>query len=82
MTLRVGGIECQPGDWIVADDDGVMVVPQAKAVEIANRAMYCLEAENRIRAEINDGGGTLAQVADLYKWEKQVVSGDADEAAR
>ena len=43
------------------------------AVEIANRAMYCLEAENRIRAEIRDGHSTLAQVADLYKWEKKIV---------
>jgi 3-hexulose-6-phosphate synthase/6-phospho-3-hexuloisomerase len=52
-----------------------MVVPARRAVEIANRAMYCLEAENRIRAEIRDGGSTLAQVADLYKWEKKVVGG-------
>jgi 3-hexulose-6-phosphate synthase/6-phospho-3-hexuloisomerase len=73
VSLRFEGIECRPGDWVVADEDGVMVVPQAKAVEIANRAMYCLEAENRIRAEIQDGGSTLAAVVDLYKWEKNVV---------
>ena len=76
VTLRVEGIECRPGDWIVADADGVLVVPRAKAVEVANRAMYCLEAENRIRAEIlSEEGGTLAQVVDLYKWEKNVVGG-------
>ena len=73
--LRVDGIDCRPGDWIVADRDGVIVVPGAKAVEIANRAMYCLEAENRIRAEIKGDGGTLAEVVDLYKWEKKVVGG-------
>lgn len=75
VTLRVDGIECRPGDWIVADADGVIVVPKAKAVEVANRAMYCLEAENRIRAEIRGGGSTLAQVTDLYKWEKKIVGG-------
>ncbi|MDF1699982.1 MAG: orotidine 5'-phosphate decarboxylase [Planctomycetota bacterium] len=79
ITLRVEGIECRPGDWIVADGDGIVVVPKARAIEVANRAMYCLEAENRIRAEINaDDGGTLAQVVDLYKWEKKVVGGDAE----
>jgi 3-hexulose-6-phosphate synthase/6-phospho-3-hexuloisomerase len=57
-----------------------VVVPKAKAVEVANRAMYCLEAENRIRAEIRGGGQTLAQVTDLYKWEKKVVGGGSGEA--
>jgi 3-hexulose-6-phosphate synthase/6-phospho-3-hexuloisomerase len=71
--LRVDGIECRPGDWVVADVDGVLVVPARKAVEIANRAMYCLEAENRIRAEIEGQASTLAEVADLYKWEKEVA---------
>lgn len=75
VALRVDGIACHPGDWIVADDDGVLVIPQGKAIEIANRAMYCLEAENRVRAEINEGGQTLAQVVDLYKWEKQTIHG-------
>jgi 3-hexulose-6-phosphate synthase/6-phospho-3-hexuloisomerase len=74
VSLRVDGISCQPGDWVVADDDGVAVLPRARSVEIANRAMYCLEAENRVRSEINDGGQTLAEVVDLYKWEKQVIS--------
>jgi len=75
VTLTVEGIECRPGDWIVGDADGVMVVPRARAVEVANRAMYCLEAERRIRAEICGDGGTLAQVVDLYKWEKKVAGG-------
>lgn len=70
VTIRHKGITCSPGDWVVADDDGVIVVPAAKAIEMANRAVYCLEAENRVRAEINDGGQTLAEVVDLYKWEK------------
>lgn len=74
-ALRVDGIECRPGDWVVADDDGVVVVPRAKALEAANRAMYCLEAENRLRAEIQ-AGSTLAQVVDLYKWEKRVIGGE------
>jgi len=60
-----------PGDWILADDDGVMVLPKARAVEMANRAADVLEAENRIRAEIREGKGTLAQVVNLLRWEKK-----------
>ncbi|MCC7137085.1 MAG: DUF561 domain-containing protein [Planctomycetes bacterium] len=74
-TLRIDGIEVRPGDWLVGDDDGIAVLPKAKAVEVANRAMYCLEAENRLRAEILGQKSTLARVMDLEKWEKKVLAG-------
>ena len=71
VPLRIGGVAVNPGDWIVGDDDGVFVTPKAEAVEITNRAMDCLERENRIRAEIDGGKTTLAQVAELLKWDKK-----------
>jgi 3-hexulose-6-phosphate synthase / 6-phospho-3-hexuloisomerase len=73
--VTIGGQRICPGDWIVADDDGVMVLPKAKAVEMANRAADVLEAENRIRAEIRDGDSTLAQVVNLKRWEKGGATG-------
>lgn len=75
-TLRIQGLDVRPGDWIVGDEDGIVVVPKAKAVDWANRAMYCLEAENRLRSEINGQNSTLAKVMDLEKWEKKVLSGE------
>lgn len=68
--ITIGGQTIRPGDWIVADDDGVMVLPKDKAVEYANRAVDVLEAENRIRREIEEGG-TLSSVINLAKWEKK-----------
>ncbi len=76
VTLRIDGVEIRPGDWVVGDDDGVVVVPRAKAVDVANRARYCLEAEDRLRAEILKGNSTLARVMDLAKWEKKVLAGE------
>jgi 3-hexulose-6-phosphate synthase/6-phospho-3-hexuloisomerase len=73
--IQIGGQTISAGDWIVADDDGVMVVPKGRAVEMANRAADVLEAENRIRAEIRDGHSTLAQVVNLSRWEKQGAKG-------
>ncbi len=70
VPVMVGGIKVFPGDWMVGDDDGVMVLPRDKVVEIANRAMDVLEKENRLRAEIQ-AGSTLSQVAYLEKWEKK-----------
>jgi len=54
-----------------------MVLPKAKAAEMANRAADVLEAENRIRQEIRQGNSTLAQVVNLLKWEKKGSGGDA-----
>ncbi len=41
------------------------------AAEMANRAMDCLERENRIRGEIRSQHTTLAQVLELLRWEKK-----------
>jgi 3-hexulose-6-phosphate synthase/6-phospho-3-hexuloisomerase len=71
QPIEIGGQRILPGDWIVADDDGVIVVPRAKAVEMANRAADVLEAENRIRAEIRDGKTTLSKVLNLLRWERK-----------
>jgi len=57
------------GDWIVGDESGVVVIPQERAVEIANRAVDVAEREVRIREEIKRGG-TLSKVQELEKWEQ------------
>lgn len=72
VPIRIGGVRIEPGDWIVADDNGVARIPKAKVVEVANRAMDVLEKENRLREEIMRGS-TLASVTDLIKWEKRIV---------
>ncbi len=68
--IRIGGQDIRTGDWIIGDDDGVVVIPEDRAVEIANRAQAVLERENREMAEI-DAGSTLGRVTELIKWEQQ-----------
>lgn len=70
VEITCGGLRVRPGDWIVGDDNGVMVVPKERAYEIARRAMEVKKNEDRVRVEI-ERGKTLAQVMDLYKWEKK-----------
>ena len=70
VPIVVGGQRIFPGDWLVGDDDGVVVIPKEKVEEVANRAMDVLERENRIRKEIQEGG-TLGSVTELLKWEKK-----------
>lgn len=69
------GITCcgqtvRPGDWIVGDESGVVVVPRERAYEVARRALEVRKTEQRIREEIRRGS-TLASVVELLKWEKK-----------
>jgi len=68
--IKCGGEYVRPGDWIIGDDNGVVVVPKERAYEIARRAKEVWKNEERIREEIKRGK-TLSQVLDLYKWEKK-----------
>ncbi|MGB2808752.1 MAG: hypothetical protein WBC22_13495, partial [Sedimentisphaerales bacterium] len=70
VPVSVGGTKVFPLDWAIGDDDGVIIIPNKKAVEFTNRAMDVLERENRIRKEI-ERGETLGKVTELLKWEKQ-----------
>ena len=70
IPIKISGVRIHPGDWAVGDDDGVIILPKARAAELANRAMDVLEKENRLRGEIQRGS-TLSQVAYLEKWEKR-----------
>ncbi|MBN2014974.1 MAG: orotidine 5'-phosphate decarboxylase [Candidatus Altiarchaeota archaeon] len=70
VPITCGGLSVKPGDFIVGDMDGVIVIPQEKAVEVANRALDVSEKENRIRKEIREGS-TLSKVLRLEKWERR-----------
>ncbi|MCD6236653.1 MAG: bifunctional hexulose-6-phosphate synthase/ribonuclease regulator, partial [Thermoplasmata archaeon] len=66
-----GGERVRTGDWIIGDDSGVVVVPQERAQEIANRALDVKEHEDRIREEIKRGG-SLGKVLKIKKWERVI----------
>ncbi len=66
--IEISGRKVEPGDWIIGDESGVVVVPRKIALEMANRAIDVQEKENRIREEIQRGS-TLGQTAYLEKWD-------------
>ncbi len=68
--ISCAGQVVNPGDWIIGDESGVVVVPGKRAYEIARRAFEVRKNEERIREEIRRGS-TLSQVAELIKWEKK-----------
>ncbi|HDQ08708.1 MAG TPA: bifunctional hexulose-6-phosphate synthase/ribonuclease regulator [Methanoculleus sp.] len=68
--IRCCGQEVHTGDWIIGDESGVVVVPKARAYEVARRAVEVSKTEKRIREEIRRGD-TLASLSELLKWEKR-----------
>ncbi len=67
--IRCGGQTVKPGDYIVGDESGVVVIPRERAYEIARRAKEVEKGESRMYEEIRRGS-TLSKVANLKKWEK------------
>ena len=74
VPLRIGETTIRSGDWIIADDDGVIVVPGERAVAMANRAQSVYEREQREKGEI-EAGRTLGEIAELKRWEQQGEDG-------
>ncbi len=57
VPIGCGGVAVIPGDWIVADNDGVVVVPQALAQEVAEGGLEQELHEQFILQQVKDGAG-------------------------
>lgn len=55
VTIACGGTTVQPGDILVGDADGVIVIPPARAQEIADAALVQEEEDAWIAARVAEG---------------------------
>lgn len=51
----VGEVVVHSGDWLLADRDGVVVIPGARVGEVLDRTEAVLQTENRVRTAILAG---------------------------
>jgi 4-hydroxy-4-methyl-2-oxoglutarate aldolase len=63
-----GGVEVNPGDIIVGDRDGVVVVKKEKAAEVLEKAKALSDKEDIIVRQIRDGKTTL----EIYGFDKKI----------
>ncbi|MGJ9404895.1 fumarylacetoacetate hydrolase family protein [Nesterenkonia aurantiaca] len=55
LTVACGGATVQPGDVIVGDDDGVIVLPAAIAAEVAQAALVKETEDAWVAEQVRDG---------------------------
>lgn len=75
VPISCAGVDIVPGDVIIADDDGVMVVPLASADEVLRSSRERVARENQTRARLEAGElgvdfyGLREKLADLgVRW--------------
>jgi 4-hydroxy-4-methyl-2-oxoglutarate aldolase len=55
VPVRIGPCLVHPGDWVIGDIDGVVVIPAAVAETAFARALEKVSGENRVREELARG---------------------------
>ncbi len=55
VSISIGGVRVDPGDFMLGDWDGVVVVPKERITEVADVATQIEQAEDRIRAAVERG---------------------------
>lgn len=60
IPVEIGGVVFSPGDLVVADEDGIVVVPQAVESQALQLAWNKLHTENEVRDSIRDGMKAVA----------------------
>jgi len=63
VAVEIGGVTFSPGDLVLADDDGVVVVPREAESEVLRLAWEKVHAENVVRDEIRAG----AKATDVFR---------------
>ena len=63
MTVTVAGVAISPGDWILGDADGVVVIPADKAEQVIRAALDKITAEDTTRSELEAGESLRAVFA-------------------
>jgi 4-hydroxy-4-methyl-2-oxoglutarate aldolase len=66
VPVRIGGVLVSPGDFILGDIDGLLVIPAAIIDEVLERARSVREREDIVRAAL-DEGGSIRELFEKYR---------------
>ena len=55
LPISIGDVQITTGDLVIADDDGVVVIPSGLSEEVISEAERLVSAEDAVRSAIRDG---------------------------
>ena len=82
ITIACGGTTVQPGDIIVADSDGILVIPPALAEELVEDCLLQEQEETFIFEMVKQGNGVDGLYPMNAVWKAKYVQWVADGASR
>lgn len=65
VPIEIGGVSIVPGDLVIGDVDGVVIVPQDRENEVLERALAKVAIESEVRVAI-EGGMSSTQAFAAY----------------
>ena len=68
--VTIAGVQVRPGDLIVADDSGIVVIPVEKAAEVLQKVRETIEKEDKVVDAVRRGAtvAELQRILDPSKW--------------
>jgi regulator of RNase E activity RraA len=61
--IQIDGVKTKNGDWVLGDQDGVVIIPSESAVEALRLAQEKVSGENTVREELRAG----VPVAEVFR---------------
>ena len=66
IPIKVGNVTIEPGDYVLGDIDGVLIIPQAIIQEVVEQTVAVATKEDVVRASLQDGGN-IRELFEEYK---------------
>src|SRR5262245_58485189 len=64
--IEIGGVSATPGDYILGDMDGILIIPQAIVAQVVATAEAVMDKETIVRRRLQTGD-SIRELFETYK---------------
>ena len=55
QTIKIDDVKINSGDYVMADIDGIVIIPQDKVIDILEKSEKLINTESQVRKAIREG---------------------------